>query len=230
MKTVGLLGGMKWESTGHYYRLINVGVSQQAGGTHSTKIFLGSFDFDEIERLRTVGQRAEAVALLSRAADSLNGAGADYLVICGNEMHSMADDMTTPSAASLLRITDAVGEALQQQGLRRVGLLGPGFFVSEALDQRRLAEQFNLETCLPETADQRVIDGIICDELAHGVINDTSRRTCLAVAQKLINQDLEGLILGCPELTLIITSEDVAVPVFDSLEVHAGVIVKRLTV
>lgn len=228
MKTVGLLGGMKWESTGHYYRLINVGVSQKTGGSRSTKIFLGSFDFDEVERLRRDGQKLEAAAMLDRAAASLKGAGADYLVICANEMHLLAGDMETPAVSSILHIADAVGAAMKQKGLRRVGLLGPGFVATEDFYRSTLAEKFNIETVVPEMQDQQLVTGIIEAELARGLINNSSRQDCLSVAERLIDRGVEGLILGCPELALIITQEDVKVPVFDTLELHAEAIVARL--
>lgn len=229
MKTIGLLGGMKWESTGNYYRLINVGVSQKTGGSQSTKIFLGSFDFDEIERLRKGGQRADAAVLLARAAESLKGAGADYLVICANEMHTMADDIETPSCLSLLPIAEAVGETVKRKGLKRVGLLGPDFVVSNDFYRLKLAEKFDIETIVPDVEDQQMVNGIIIGELVIGVINNTSRQTCLAIAEKLIGHGIEGLIVGCPELALIIAQSDVKVPVLDTLELHAGAIVERLT-
>ena len=230
MKTIGLLGGMSWNSTADYYRLINEGVARRLGGLHSAKILLYSFDFDEIERLQSDGQWAEATALLSKAAKALRGAGADFLVICTNTMHKLVDDVEAASGMTLLHIADAAGEAIKQQGLRRVGLLGTRFTMSEDFYRRRLTEKFGIEVLVPDDNEQQMVNRIIYDELCRGCINDASRQTCLSIIENLISRGAEGIVLGCTELPHLITQSDVAIQVFDTTWLHAEAVVAQALV
>ena len=230
MKTIGLLGGMSWNSTADYYRLINEGVARRLGGLHSAKILLYSFDFDEIERLQSDGQWAETTALLSKAAKALRGAGADFLVICTNTMHKLADDVEAASGMTLLHIADAAGEAIKQQGLRRVGLLGTRFTMSEDFYRRRLTEKFGIEVLVPDDNEQQMVNRIIYDELCRGCINDASRQTCLSIIENLISRGAEGIVLGCTELPHLITQSDVAIQVFDTTRLHAEAVVAQALV
>lgn len=227
MKTIGLLGGMSWNSTADYYRLINEGVAQQLGGLHSAKILLHSFDFDEIERLQSGGRWAEAASLLAEAATGLKSAGAEFLVIATNTMHKVADEVESASGLPVLHIADAAGDGIKQTGLNRVGLLGTRFTMSEDFYRGRLTEKFGIDVLVPGANEQQIINSVIYDELCRGCIQDASRWACQLIIENLVNHGAEGVVLACTELPLLIKQSDVAVPVFDTSRLHAAAAVTR---
>lgn len=222
MQTIGLLGGMSWESTATYYRLINEGVKARLGGLHSAKIVLYSVDFQEIEELQRQGDWDAAGAALAQAGRSLQAAGADFLVICTNTMHKVVPAIAAEIAIPILHIADATATAIQTQGLKTVGLLGTQFTMEQAFYKDRLTEQHGLHVVVPEASDRAIIHRIIYDELCLGQINAASRDAYLAIIQKLQQQGTEGIIAGCTEITLLISPADLHIPLFDTTALHAA--------
>lgn len=221
MKTLGLLGGMSWESTLPYYRQINETVRERLGGLHSARLLLYSVDFAEVERLQHAGDWVAAGALLGRAACSLRDGGAQLLVICTNTMHKVADAIEAASGLPLLHIADPTGAAIRAAGLSRVGLLGTRFTMEQDFYRRRLAERHGLEVIVPEAEARERVHRIIYDELCLGRIRDESRREYQAIIAGLVAQGAQGVILGCTEIGLLIGPDDVAVPRFDTAALHA---------
>ncbi|MEN8613945.1 aspartate/glutamate racemase family protein [Dehalogenimonas sp. THU2] len=227
MKTIGLLGGMSWNSTADYYRLINEGVARRLGGLHSAKIILHSFDFDEIEQLQSGGLWAEAAVKLSEAAGSLKSAGAEFLVIATNTMHKVADEVESASGLPMLHIAESAGESVKKMGLKKVGLLGTRFTMSEGFYSSRLTEKFGIEVLVPDANEQQIINSIIYDELCRGCIQDASRWACQLIIENLVSRGAEGIVLACTELPLLIKQSDVMVPVFDTSRLHVTAAVAR---
>lgn len=227
MKTIGLLGGLSFESSIEYYRLINEGVQKRLGGVHSARCLLYSFDFGEVERLQHLGAWEALTDLMSDAAIRLQGAGADFLVICSNTMHRTAEDIERRSGLPLLHIADPTAAAIQAQGLHRVGLLGTAFTMEERFYRARLEERFGLTVLVPETAARAQVHRIIYEELVVGRILPESRALYQAVIGDLIDAGAEGVILGCTEIGLLIHPDDVSIPVFDTTELHAEAAVRR---
>jgi aspartate racemase len=212
---------MSWNSTLEYYRLINEGVSRRLGGLHSARLVLYSLDFEEIERAQQGGNWDNAAHVLAEAGMALKEAGADFLVICTNTMHKVADLVAERTGLSLLHIVDVVGSAITEHGLSRVGLLGTRFVMKQDFYQERLREYFDVEVVVPAKDEQDVIHQIIYDELCRGKIRDSSRQSCLEIIEKLTERGAEGVILGCTELPLLIPPSDVQVPVFNTTRLHA---------
>lgn len=221
MKTLGLLGGMSWESTLPYYRQINETVRERLGGLHSARLLLYSVDFAEVERLQHAGDWDAAGALLGRAACSLRDGGAQLLVICTNTMHKVADAVEAACGLPLLHIADPTGAAIRAAGLRSVGLLGTRFTMEQDFYRRRLIERHGLEVIVPDAAARERVHRIIYDELCLGRIRDESRREYQAVIADLVAQGAQGVILGCTEIGLLIGDDDVAIPRFDTAALHA---------
>jgi aspartate racemase len=221
MKVIGLIGGMSWNSTLEYYRLINEGVSNRLGGFHSARIVLYSLDFEDIEMAQHEARWGDATDILVKASTGLKQAGADFLVICTNTMHKVADLVAERTGLPLLHIVDVVGSAITEHGLNKVGLLGTRFVMEEDFYRDRLEKYFGIEVLVPPEEEQNVVDLIIYEELCQGKTIDTSRRACLKITEKLIGQGAEGIILGCTELPLLISPVDVAIPVFDTTQLHA---------
>lgn len=222
MKTIGLLGGMSWESTMTYYQLINQGVKARLGGLHSAKVVLYSVDFHEIEALQHQGDWAAAGAALAQAGRSLEVAGADFLVICTNTMHKVVPAITAEINIPILHIADATAAAITAQGIQTIGLLGTQFTMEQAFYKHRLIEQHGLRVLIPETGDRAVIHRIIYEELCLGQIVPASRDACLAIIQNLQQQGAEGIIAGCTEITLLINPADLPLPLFDTTAIHAA--------
>ena len=220
MKVIGLIGGMSWESTVEYYRLINEMTAQRLGGLHSGRVVLYSVDFDEIERAQAEGRWDDAVAILSAAATALERAGADFLVICTNTMHKVADQVATSTELHLLRIGEVTGAAIARQGLKKVGLLGTRFTMEEGF-YRDVLERFGLRVLVPPESDMDAVHRIIYQELCRGQIRESSRCVCVQVIERLVERGAEGIVLGCTELPLLIRPEDVGVPLFDTTRLHA---------
>ncbi len=221
MKVIGLIGGMSWNSTLEYYQLINEGVSSKLGGFHSARIVLYSLDFEEIERTQREARWDDATDILVEAGTGLKQAGADFLVICTNTMHKVADIVAERIGLPLLHIGDAVGDAIKACGLRKIGLLGTRFVMEEDFYRDRLEKYFGIEVLVPPEEEQNIVDRIIYEELCQGKIEDSSHRACLKIIEGLTERGAEGIILGCTELPLLIRPGDVPVTLFDTTRLHA---------
>jgi len=221
MKVIGLIGGMSWKSTAEYYRLINQFVAEKLGGLHSARIILYSLDFDEIEQAQYQGRWDDALAMLVEAGNALERAGADFLVLCTNTMHKVADRLAERVSLPLLHIVDATGKAITECGLHTVGILGTRFTMEDTFYMGRLKEVFNIDAIVPTAQERATADRIIYDELCRGKIKPSSRRTCLRIIHRLITQGAEGIILACTELPLLIGPDDVNVALFDTTYLHA---------
>ncbi|MHB1528026.1 MAG: aspartate/glutamate racemase family protein [Acidiferrobacteraceae bacterium] len=221
MRTIGLIGGMSWESTVPYYRLINETVKERLGGFHSARIVLYSVDFHEIEHLQATGDWDGAGHLLAQAAVALHAAGAEGLVLCTNTMHKVAPAIERAVTIPLLHIADATGEDIQRGGLATVGLLGTRFTMEEDFYTGRLRERHGIEVVIPDTVDRERIHRIIYEELCLGRVLDPSRTECQRIMQRLVDRGAEGVILGCTELSLLLGPGDAPVPVFDTTGIHA---------
>jgi aspartate racemase len=226
MKTMGLLAGMSWESSSVYYQLINRGIQQRLGGVHSAKVLMYSFDFGEVSRLQQAARWDDATALLSGVGRTLAKGGADFLAICCNTMHLMADDVQRAAGIPLLHIADPLGVAAKKAGMRKLGLIGTRFTMDEPrIIADRLRQKFGLEVILPNTAGRETIDSIIQTELVKGVIRDESRARYRAVMADLVGQGCEAIILGCTEIPLLVSQADASVPLYDTMQLHALAIV-----
>ncbi|KTB47894.1 aspartate/glutamate racemase family protein [Dehalogenimonas alkenigignens] len=227
MKTIGLVGGISWNSTATYYRLINEGVAKALGGLHSAKVLLYSFDFEEIEKRQSAGEWHELGALLGERGRALRDAGADFLVICANTMHKVVDQVEAISRLPVLHIADATGEAITKAGLKKIGLLGTRFTMSEEFYRRRLEEKFDIEVVVPREDEQRMVNSIIYEELCRGCVLPTSNPACRLIIENLVKRSAEGIVLGCTELPLLIKQSDSKVPIFDTVKIHAEAAVRR---
>ena len=221
MKVIGLIGGMSWNSSLEYYRLINEVVSRKLGGLHSARIVLYSLDFEEIERAQKESRWHDAADILSRAGMALKRAGADFLLICTNTMHKVADEVGESAGLPILHIVDVTGNAIKEQGLSKVGLLGTRFVMAEQFYRDRLRKRFNIDVVVPAEDDQAVVHWIIYDELCQGKTSGSSRQSCLEIIERLIEWGAEGIVLGCTELPLLIRPGDIQVPVFNTTRLHA---------
>tara|TARA_B100000902_G_C27126969_1_gene821638 strand:+ start:253 stop:945 length:693 start_codon:yes stop_codon:yes gene_type:complete len=221
MKTIGMLGGMSWESTAIYYREINEGIKARTGSLHSAKIILNSLDFQEIERLQRSGNWAGTADILKRASKSVERAGADFLIICTNTMHIVAPEITEHLSIPILHIADATGEKLVNEGIRNVGLLGTNFTMEKPFYKGRLLEKYGVETVVPSKEDRDLIHKIIYDELCCGVIKQSSQDYYLEVIKKLKGVGAEGIILGCTEIGMLIQAENTISPMYDTTKIHA---------
>ena len=221
MKVIGLIGGMSWNSSLEYYRLINEMVSRRLGGFHSACVLLYSLDFEEIERAQQESRWEDAAGILSKAGMALKRAGADFLLICTNTMHKVADEVGESAGLPILHIVDATGNAIREQGLSEVGLLGTRFVMAEQFYRDRLKKRFDIDVVVPAEDEQAIVHRIIYDELCRGKIRGSSRQSCLEIIEKLTKRGAEGIVLGCTELPLLIRPSDVQVPVFDTTRLHA---------
>jgi aspartate racemase len=221
VKTIGLIGGMSWESSAEYYRLINTLVKERLGGFHSAKCVMISVDFAEIETLQRENRWVESAQLLVAAAQGLERAGADVVLLCTNTMHKVADDIQASIHVPFLHIADTTGEQVKAQGLMAVGLLGTRFTMEEDFYVGRLTQRFGLRVLIPEPAEREMIHRVIYDELVLGEIKMDSKEQYLAAIEHLIERGAQGIILGCTEIGLLIHAEDCRVPVFDTTRLHA---------
>ena len=222
MKTIGLLGGMSWESTLHYYRLINEGVKDALGGLHSAKIALYSVDFEPIEELQRQGDWDGAAAILTEAATRIQAAGADFLLLCTNTMHRVAPHIEAAIAIPLLHIADAMREVLVHHGVGRVGLLGTAFTMEQDFYKGRLQQKHGLSVLVPNKADRKVVHDTIYRELCLGKITSQSKAQYLRIIDELAEQGAEAVILGCTEIGMLVTQADTNVRLFDTTTVHAA--------
>ncbi|MDT7804135.1 MAG: amino-acid racemase [Actinomycetota bacterium] len=220
MKVIGLLGGMSWESSSEYYRLINERVKAALGGFHSARTVLYSVDFATIEAMQAEGRWDDAGAELNRAARALEAAGADFVVLCTNTMHKVADRLTDGLGIPLLHLADATASAVRAAGIRRVGLLGTGFTMSQPFYRERLAAH-GLDVLVPDDGDRDLVHRVIYDELVLGVVKPESREAYRGVIARLVEAGAEGVIYGCTEIELLVGPEDSAVPTFPTTRLHA---------
>jgi len=220
MKTLGLIGGMSWESTLPYYRTINEQIKQQLGGLHSAKLVLFSVDFYEIEQLQAQGDWEKAGQVLGEAARSLNKAGAEIIVVCTNTMHKVAEAIERIGGLPLLHIADAAAKPILDQNLSRIGLLGTRFTMEQEFYRGRLHKQ-GIEVLTPNEEERAIVHRIIYEELCLGKIVDASRDEYRRIISSLEQQGAQGIILGCTEITLLVGPQDASVPVFDTTAIHA---------
>ncbi|WP_322629056.1 aspartate/glutamate racemase family protein [Halothiobacillus sp.] len=221
MKTIGLIGGMSWESTVPYYRLINETIKDRLGGLHSAKIVLYSADFHDIERLQHAGDWAAAGALLAEAARTLESAGSDFLVLCTNTMHKVAPRIEAAVTIPLLHIADSTAAEIKQAGHATVGLLGTRFTMEEAFYRDRLSERHGLKVITPNAEGRDVIHRIIYEELCLGAVLTESRNAYRRIMENLVSQGAEAIILGCTEISLLVRPQDAQVPLYDTTAIHA---------
>ncbi|GIU29698.1 aspartate/glutamate racemase family protein [Shewanella sp. MBTL60-007] len=220
MKTIGMLGGMSWESTASYYQAVNEGVKARLGGLHSAKVCLYSVDFAEIEKLQHAGKWQETAEILSDAARNVAAGGADFLLICTNTMHKVADEIQAQLSIPILHIADATAAKLVANGVTRVGLLGTRFTMEQDFYKSRLQNQFNIEVIVPNEAERKLVHHVIYEELCRGVINPDSKQEYLDIVNGLHAQGAEAVILGCTEIALLVGQQDTQVPLYDTTAIH----------
>ncbi len=221
MKTIGLLGGMSWESTVTYYRIINEEINRRLGGHHSARLSLFSVDFDEIEILQHREDWDGTAEILGAAAERVERGSADFLLICTNTMHKIAGEIGARIRIPIVHIADATAEAIVSRGVKTVGLMGTRFTMEDNFYKGRLEVKYGLEVLIPEKEDRELIHRVIYDELCLGKIRGTSRENFLAIIQELHERGAQGVILGCTEISLLVGQEDTNVPLFDTTEIHA---------
>lgn len=221
MKTIGLIGGMSWESTVPYYRQINETVKQRLGGLHSARLVLYSVDFHEIEQFQHAGDWDAAGALLAQAARALEGAGAECVVVCTNTMHKVVPAVEAAIAIPLLHIADPTAAAIARAGLATVGLIGTRFTMEQAFYTERLRERHGLQVLIPPPEHRELVHRVIYEELCRGEVLDRSRAAYRRVIAGLIERGAQGVILGCTEISMLVTQQDAAVPLFDTTLIHA---------
>jgi aspartate racemase len=221
MKTIGLIGGMSWESTVPYYRIINETVRARLGGFHSAKIVLYSVDFHEIELLQHSGDWDEAGRMLAQAGRSLAAAGVELLVLCTNTMHKVANAIESAVSIPLFHIADPTAQEIKKSGLTKIGLLGTRFTMEQDFYRGRLRDQHHLDVLIPDDADREVVHRVIYEELVLGLVRDASRAEYRRIIQRLVDQGAQGVILGCTEISMLVGPSDSPVPLFDTTSIHA---------
>ncbi|MDZ7760144.1 MAG: aspartate/glutamate racemase family protein [Desulfovermiculus sp.] len=221
MKTIGLLGGMSWESTLGYYRSINQGIKNALGGLHSAEIVLYSVDFDPVEKMLSLGDWDGVAESLSLAAESVEAAGADFLLLCTNTMHMIADQIQDSLGIPLLHIADATAESLVDQEIERVGLLGTALTMEQDFYRQRLQDMYGIETLIPDMEERRFVHEVIFQELCLGTVNTASKRQYLQIIQRLAEKGARGVILGCTEIGMLVKQQDTRVRLFDTTAIHA---------
>jgi aspartate racemase len=226
MRTIGLIGGMSWESSIEYYRLLNRGVQQRLGGHHSAQLLLASVDFEPVKQAQHAGDWAAATAPLVAAARQLEHGGADFALLCTNTMHKVFDDLQAATPLPFLHLADATGERLRAAGVRRVGLLGTAFTMEQDFYRGRLASRFGLDVVVPEADDRALVHRVIYDELCQGEIREPSRAAYADVIARLRAQG-EAVILGCTEIGLLVRPQDSVLPVFDTTQIHCDAALER---
>ena len=221
MKTIGLLGGMSWESTLSYYKAINEGVKKRLGGLHSAQIALYSVDFDPIEKLQHEGNWGGTAAILIEAARKVEAAGADFLLICTNTMHKVAPQIESGINIPLIHIADATAEVLKSQGLKKVGLLGTAFTMEQDFYKGRLTDRYGLDVIVPDANDRSFIHRVIYEELCLGTVTREAKEGYLHIIDRLAADGAEAVILGCTEIGLLVRQDDTQVRLFDTTAIHA---------
>lgn len=226
MKTIGLIGGMSWESSVDYYRIINEETRNILGGSHSSKCLMYSFDFHEIEELQNKNSWEELTKEMVLQADNLKKAGADFIVICTNTMHIMAPDIEKRTGLKVLHIADVTGEEIKRKSIGKVALLGTKFTMEGSFYKKVLKDKHNIDIVIPNDEDREVIHNIIYNELVRGIIKDDSRQKYIKIIDKLMDKGAEGVVLGCTEIPLLIKQKDVSIPIFNTTEIHSKAAVR----
>lgn len=221
MKTIGLIGGMSWESSIEYYRIINETAKEKLGGLHSAKSLMITVDFAEIEKLQHENRWEEATQILVKCAQDLECGGADFIVLCTNTMHKVADAIIQNTKIPFLHIADATAKKIQDEGIKKIGLLGTRFTMEHDFYKGRLINNFNLEVVIPNEKDREIVHRIIYEELVLGKILETSREEYKSIMNSLIEEGAQGIILGCTEIELLIKQSDSTVPLFATTSIHA---------
>lgn len=221
MKTIGLIGGMSWESSQEYYRIINEETQKRLGGLHSAKVIMVSFDFAEIGELQRAGKWEEATSRMVSAAQTLENGGADFVLICTNTMHKMATEVQQSIDIPLLHIADSTASVISSRGISKVGLLGTRYTMEQDFYKERLCNGFGLEVLVPEESERTIVHDVIFDELCLGNIKEGSRKAYLEIINKLSQRGAQGIVLGCTEIDLLIQEKDTPLPVFDTTRIHA---------
>ncbi len=226
MKTIGVIGGMSWESTALYYRMLNEGVKTHLGGLHSAKIAMLSVDFEEIEALQASGDWTKAGDILADCGMRLKAAGADFILIATNTMHRVADQVEAKSRLPLLHIADATGEQIKTKSLRKVGLLGTAYTMEQAFYRGRLEAKFDVEVITPDQKGRKEVHRIIYEELCLGEVKDASRKYYLDIIEDMRTSGAEAVILGCTEIGMLVREHDTDLPILDTTAIHAETAVK----
>ena len=221
MLKIGLLGGMSWESSANYYKIINEEIKRKFGGLHSAKVILNSVDFNEIEQLQHKGDWEETAKILTKEAKDIENAQADFLLICTNTMHKVASQIESNINIPILHIADATAEVLIKDGIKKVGLLGTSFTMEQEFYKGRLKDKFNLDVLVPSAYDIKIIHDIIYNELCLGKIKVESKNEYLAIIHNLVNHGAEAIILGCTEISMLIKQEDTDIKLYDTTTIHA---------
>jgi aspartate racemase len=221
VKTIGLIGGMSWESSIEYYRIINETVKTKLGGLHSAKSIMVSVDFAEVETLQHQGRWHEAAQVLIGAAKNLENGGADFIILCTNTMHKVAGDIQAHTHIPLLHIADATAERVKGSGISKIGLLGTRFTMEEDFYKGRLTQMYGLEVIIPNAQEREIVHRVIYDELVIGEIRSESKERYINIIDRLVAAGAEGVILGCTEIGLLVHDEDCRVPLFDTTRIHA---------
>lgn len=226
-KIIGLIGGMSWESSTEYYRIINELVRERLGGLRSAQCLMWSFDFAEIEALQSAGRWDDATQEMIKAAQRLERGGADFVVICTNTMHRMADDVQAAINIPLLHIADPTAERMKKAGLSKVGLLGTAFTMEQDFYKGRLINKHGFDVLVPDDEDRKIVHQIIYDELVQGIVNENSRQAYREIIDRLVARGAQAIILGCTEIMLLIKQSDSPVPVYDTTAIHAEAAVEH---
>ncbi|MBP2642628.1 MAG: aspartate racemase [Firmicutes bacterium] len=221
LKTIGLIGGMSWESSLEYYRIINETVKSKLGGFHSAQCLMYSVDFEEIEVLQHQNKWDELTHIMVNSGERLRNGGADFIVICTNTMHKMASDIEKKVGIKVLHIAEVTGEKIIQKGMKKVGLLGTKFTMEQDFYKNVLKDKSNIEVVIPDDNDRQVVHNVIYNELCKGVIKEDSKETYKSIINKLALAGAEGIVLACTEIPLLIKQEDVNITVFDTTTLHA---------
>ena len=222
MKTLGIIGGMSWESTSVYYQLLNQGVRDRLGGLYSAKILLNSVEFNEIVELQHQGNWQRAALILSQAAQSLEKAGADGLLIASNTMHKIADEVTADVSIPLLHIADSTARAIACKGYQQVGLLATAFTMEQDFYKGHIQSHYGIEVMVPDECGRAVIHNVIYDQLCQGIVDDESRIAYLRIIESMRERGAQAVILGCTEIDLLISQADTQMPLFDSTALHVA--------
>ena len=221
MKTIGLIGGMSWESSLEYYRMINETVKSKLGGLHSAKCLMYSVDFEEIEVLQHQNKWDELTNIMVNSSEKLKNGGADFIVICTNTMHKMARDIENRVGIKVLHIAEVTGEKIIKKGIKKVGLLGTKFTMEQDFYKKVLKEKFDINVVIPDENEREIVHSVIYNELCKGIINSDSKKQYINIINNLASNGAEGVVLGCTEIPLLIKQADANIPVFDTTTIHA---------
>lgn len=229
MKTIGLLGGMSWESTAGYYKAINEGVKNKLGGLHSAQIAMFSVDFEPIEKLQRAGDWDGAAIILSEVARKIEAAGADFLLICTNTMHKVAPQIEQAIQIPILHIADATAEVLVKNSIKTVGLLGTAFTMEQEFYKGRLRDKYGLDVIVPSAIDRKIVHSVIYNELCVGKVESDSKTEFLRIIVELSQHGAEAVILGCTEISMLVKQSDTSVTLYDTTQIHANKAVEEIT-